>query len=66
MASSSHTPKRRLADVLLGIPLSEYVAVRRAKGETWRDISYQIRREVDLDISHESLRHWFAADEVAA
>lgn len=51
--------KHRLADALLGRPLEDYVRERRIAGDSWRRICLQLRDDIDLDISDETLRAWF-------
>jgi hypothetical protein len=66
VASSSLTAKRRLADALLDGGLVAYVSSRRASGESWRQISWAIREEVDLDIHPHTIRAWTLDDEPSA
>lgn len=42
--------------------LREYVTDRRAKGDSWRRISLDIRDEIGLDVTHETLRSWYPDD----
>jgi len=58
------TAKQRLADLVLGRPLAEFVAERRADGTAWRRIAQDLTDATDgsLDISGESLRSWFCDD----
>jgi predicted HAD superfamily phosphohydrolase YqeG len=51
--------KRRLADTLLDSGLSAYVSSRRKAQKSWRQISLDIREDVNLDIHPETLRLWF-------
>jgi CRISPR/Cas system endoribonuclease Cas6 (RAMP superfamily) len=63
------TVTRRLADVLLERPLTEYVAEKRTSTPrwSWRLIAKQLYHDTDgqVTISHNTLRLWFADDEVA-
>jgi hypothetical protein len=62
------TPTRRLADLLLGGSLDEFVLTRRREGRSWRLISRDIWETTDgeLDITYETLRSWFADGDGAA
>jgi len=57
----------KYADTVLGRPLEEYVAEARARGTSWRRISLNLRDETggEVDITHETLRSWFVADDRA-
>ena len=61
------TAKQRLADLVLGRPLAEFVAERRASDMAWRRISRELLDATDgaIDISGESLRSWFCDDEAS-
>lgn len=65
MADTRHSAKRRLTETLLGEDLSVYVSRCRAAGDSWRQISLAIQRQVDVDLHPETLRLWFR-EEVAA
>lgn len=58
------TPTRRLADLLLGGKLDDFVLTRRAEGRAWRLISRDLWEETDgeLDVTYETLRSWFPDD----
>lgn len=62
------TAKQRLADLILGRPLAEFVAERRASDVSWRRISRELLDSTDgaVDISGESLRSWFCDEEAGA
>lgn len=62
MASSTATAKRRLAETLLERSLSEYVSYRRLDGKSWREISLDLREDIDLDIHPDTLRVWFTEE----
>jgi hypothetical protein len=59
VARTPHTAKRRLAETLLKEPLSVFVSRHRDAGESWRQISLDIRENIDLDIHPETLRLWY-------
>lgn len=62
------TAKQRLADFILGRPLAEFVAERRADDVAWRRISRELLDSTDgaVDISGESLRAWFGDEQAGA
>lgn len=61
------TATQKLADHLLDGKLSEYVLSRRARGDSWRRISNELRDDTGVDITYETLRSWyFAADQADA
>lgn len=62
------TAKQRLADLILGRPLAEFVAERRANDIAWSRIARELRDATDgaVEVSRESLREWFMDDEVGA
>lgn len=55
------TPTRRLAEVLLGRPLDEWVRERRAAGSSWRLISMELwdATNHEVVVTYETLRSWF-------
>lgn len=61
------TPTARLAEHLLGRPLSEFVRDRRADGLAWRLISRDLYEATDheIDVTYETLRTWFPDVEIA-
>jgi hypothetical protein len=62
------TAKQRLADLVLGRPLAEFVAERRADNRAWRLISRDLADATDgaIEITGESLRSWFCDEEAGA
>lgn len=58
---------QRLADHVLGRPLEEWVAERRAAGDSFRTISIALREQTngELDITETSLRQWQTAHDAA-
>lgn len=56
------TATQRLADHLLGGNLDEYVAKRRAKGDSWRRISLDLRDDTGVEVTSEAVRGWYGAD----
>lgn len=61
------TPTQRLATVLLGEDLSQWVAERRdpAALHSWRLISDQLRKATNgqVDVTGETLRIWYGLSE---
>lgn len=62
------TPTQRLADLLLGRPLREYVDEKRAAGLSWRRISQALAADTEgsVDVTHETLRSWMVDTPKAA
>lgn len=60
------TANQRLAEVLLGRPLAEYVAEKRAAVPQWpwRLIATQLATDTDgqVSVSHTALRRWYGDD----
>lgn len=59
------TPTQQLLDIKLDGGLNDFVHSRRDRGASWRRISLDIRDEVGVDVTHETLRSWFP-DSVAS
>jgi hypothetical protein len=55
------SPTYRLADILLGGKLADYVHEARAAGRSWRRIAIDLRdvTKTEIDVTHETLRSWF-------
>lgn len=64
--SEPETPNQRLASLLLGRPVRDWIADQRALGHTWRHIAtaLDIATDGQVVVSHEAVRGWF--DEAAA
>ena len=58
----TQTTLHTAADRLLGDagPLEELVADRRNQGVSWRKIAAELRDLTGIDVTHETLRSWFA------
>ena len=58
----TQTTLHTAADRLLGDagPLEELVADRRGRGVSWRKIAGELRDLTGIDVTHETLRSWFA------
>jgi hypothetical protein len=39
--------------------LRKYVSARRAAGRSWRQVTLDLHRDHDIEVSHETLRSWF-------
>lgn len=61
---SPASPTRRLADLLLGRPVEEWISERRLAGRSWRLIERDLREttEGEVDVTHETLRSWCPDD----
>lgn len=57
------TPTQRLADSLLGGGLRAYVRDRRLAGKSWRQISLDLRDDIQVDVTYETLRNWYCGIE---
>jgi len=54
------TPNQRLAAVMLGEPVEQWIAKQRAEGKPWRTVADDLRTRTNgqVDVSHEALRRW--------
>lgn len=54
--------RQRLADLLLGQPVADFIAERRTAGARWHVIAADLRAATDgeIDISGEAIRQWHA------
>lgn len=59
----STSTKRRLADALLDGHLDEFVTTRLTSGKSWRQVSIDLRDEIDVDVHEETLKRWFKDDD---
>ncbi len=39
--------------------LETWIAQHRALDRSWRDISYELKKLIGMDVSYETLRRWF-------
>ncbi len=62
--SPTETPTQRLATLLLGMPVNDWIAGQRELGRTWREVADRLDHATkhQVVVSHESVRQW--ADEV--
>jgi hypothetical protein len=60
------TPNQKLAGMLLGKPVKDYIAERRAAGRSWRLVSRDLYEATNgqIDITGEAARLW-AMEEAA-
>ncbi len=60
MATTEVTDKQRLATILLGQPVRDWIVGQRHHGYSWREISKMLTEATDgsVVISHESVRQW--------
>jgi hypothetical protein len=58
----SPSARQRLADELLGRPVLDFIAEKRASGETWTNIAFALREAThgEIAVSGEALRQWAA------
>jgi uncharacterized Ntn-hydrolase superfamily protein len=56
----NETATQRLATVLLGQDVLDFIAERRTAGVAWRYICRQLAEATDgqIDVTHETLRQW--------
>lgn len=61
------TPTQRLASVLIGRDVREFVTERRRAGRPWRFIARDLYDATDgqIDVTHETIRHWYDEDAAA-
>lgn len=59
--SIPETPTQRLATVLLGRDVRDFIAERRATNRAWRFIARDLYEATDgqVDVTYETLRQWF-------
>jgi hypothetical protein len=64
--SEPETPNQRLATILLGMPVQEWIIDQRDMGRSWRDIAQRLNHATrgQVDISYEAVRQW--AEQAAA
>lgn len=60
------TATQKLADHMLGGNLADYVMTRRAKRVSWRRIALDLRDDLGIDVTHETVRNWYFDDDAAA
>ncbi|MDP4015356.1 MAG: hypothetical protein U0990_11485 [Candidatus Nanopelagicales bacterium] len=65
------TPNQRLAQLLLGTPLDQWLSTKRTSGTPWRAIARDLYTATNgqIDMSHETIRIWCASllpDEAAS
>lgn len=54
------TPTQRLAGILLGEPVNQWISLRRSNGVSWRAIAKELDAATDgqVDVTYETLRGW--------
>lgn len=62
----AQTPTQRLAGMLLGMPIHEWIEQRRSAGRSWRLVARDLYEATNgqIDVTHETVRVWF--EDVAA
>lgn len=60
------TPRQRLADLLLGRPVLDFITERRANGSTWPQIRDELRDATDgeIDVTWQAVQQWGSQAEV--
>ena len=70
MDTTPRTANQRLADVILGRSVDDFVTERREGGKSWRLIARDLYSVTDgqVDVTAETLRSWYpdAAEQVPA
>jgi hypothetical protein len=58
------SPTQRLASILLGEPVTTWVARQRSAGRSWRLVARDLyeRTGGQIDVTHETLRLWVPED----
>jgi len=58
------TPKAKLATLMLGRPVGEWITEARGHGLSWRAIAEQLADDTggEITVTHETLRSWVAQD----
>lgn len=56
------TPTQELASHILGTPVTEWIAERRAEGLSYQHICLQLHSRTGVVVSDETMRRWLAAD----
>ena len=61
MPTTEATDKQRLATILLGRPVHEWISEQRRYGYSWRDTAKLLTKATGgvIVVSHESVRQWF-------
>lgn len=59
--SDAGTPTQKLANVLLGQDVRDFIAERRAANRAWRFIARDLYEATNgqVDVTYETLRQWF-------
>jgi hypothetical protein len=54
------TPTQKLAGIILGRPVEDWIEDRRSSGRSWRLIARDLYEATDgqVDITHEAVRRW--------
>ena len=64
--STEGTASQRLATIMLGQPVREWIAAQRSSGRSWRQISKDLNEATagEVKVTHEAVRGWH--EDVAA
>lgn len=60
-SNKGETPTQRLASMLIGQDVRDFIAEKRASGRAWRFIARDLYDATDgqVDVTYETLRQWF-------
>ena len=58
------TPNQRLAAMILGEPVGNWITLQRTQGQSWRAIAddLRVRTNGQVNVSHEAIRRWTEED----
>ena len=61
------TPTQKLASIILGQDVREWIVRRRSDGRSWRLISRDLYEATNkqVDVTHESIRSWVIESDAA-
>lgn len=57
------TPAMKLAGMILGQPVDQWIRDRRSEGQSWRTITTNLTAATNgqVDVEHETVRRWAGA-----
>ncbi len=62
------TPNQKLAGMILGKPVKDYIRERRALGRSWRLVARDLYEVTNgqIDITYQAAKNWSADEDTAA
>ena len=62
------TPNQKLAGMILGKPVKDFIRERRALGRSWRLVARDLYEATNgqIDITHQAAQNWAADKDTAA